>query len=85
MFDKQVEKKLMQTLQNINPKKLEKLKGVLASQDANKILETIDVEKVQNKIHDLQLDEVGTAADLETLVRKLKENPSVINDLKNKI
>ncbi len=82
MFDKQMENKLKNALNNIDPKKLEQVKKTLSSRgNIDSLLKNVDSAKAQKKLSELNLGNI----DFNSLVSELKNNPNALNDLKKNL
>lgn len=82
MFDKQMENRLKNALNNIDTKKLEQLKKTLsASGNIDSLLKNVDSAKAQKKLSELNLGNIS----LDSLVSELKNNPDALNELKKNL
>lgn len=85
MFDKQIEKKLQNALNNIDPAKLEQMKGMLAGGDLSRLVNQLDAQKAQQKLDELNLGEALKGVNLAGVVNELKRNPDVLNEIKKNL
>lgn len=85
MFDKQIEKKLQSALNNIDPAKLEQMKGMLAGGDLSRLVNQLDAQKAQQKMEELNLGEALKGVNLAGVVNELKKNPDILNELKKNL
>ena len=85
MFDKQIEKKLQSALNNIDPAKLEQMKGMLAGGDLSRLVNQLDAQKAQQKMEELNLGEALKGVNLAGVLNELKKNPDILNELKKNL
>lgn len=85
MFDKQIEKKLQNALNNIDPAKLEQMKGMMAGGDLSRLVNQLDAQKAQQKLDELNLGEALKGVNLAGVVNELKRNPDVLNEIKKNL
>lgn len=82
MFDKQTEKKLQNALNHIDSQKITQIKKSLSADgDLGSLLGQFDAQKAQKALNALNLGDVN----LNGVIKELKQNPDILNELKKNL
>lgn len=82
MFDKQMEKKLQKAMNNLDSTKIEQIKEKLnSSGDLSSVLGQLDIGKAQQKLSEMNMGSI----DLSSVIKELKNNPELLNEIKKKL
>lgn len=73
--------KLNDALKNIDAESLNKVKEAISGKDLGEILKGIDIKKASKALKDFNID----AKELGGILSNIKNNPEVLNEVKNKL
>ena len=83
MFDKQLGQMLESMLAQMNPAQKEKLANILKDKNSfSKAVADIDPKKAKETVKRMNLVEDG--ADMDTVINTLKNDPTIIDEIKKK-
>jgi len=86
MLDKQISKKLEKVLNNMDQSKLSKVKDMIQKEEnLVSLFQNLNTQKASEKLKDLDLGDMLNKENLNNILKEVKNNPNLLEELKKKL